>query len=68
MKSASEQTAQEIQDCLKNEKSDEEILRMIKDKFWHGYIKSIYPEDAINLNTSIMIQLIKEFFKKNIDK
>ncbi|MBQ7109159.1 MAG: MBL fold metallo-hydrolase [Clostridia bacterium] len=68
MKSASEQTAQEIQDCLKNEKSDEEILRMIKDKFWHGYIKSIYPEDAINLNTSIMIQLIKEFFQKTIDK
>ena len=66
MKSASEQTAQEILDCLKNGKSDEEILRMIKNKFWHGYIKAIYPEDAVNLNTSIMIQLIKEdFFLKN---
>lgn len=66
MKSASEQIAQEILDCLKNGKSDEEILRMIKDKFWHGYIKAIYPEDAVNLNTSIMIQLIKkDFFLKN---
>ena len=49
-------------DCLKNGKSDEEILRMIKNKFWHGYIKAIYPEDAVNLNTSIMIQLIKKDF------
>ncbi len=55
----------ETLDCLKNGKSDEEILRMIKDKFWHEYIKAIYPEDAVNLNTSIMIQLIKNFFLKN---
>lgn len=33
MQSASEQTAQEILGCLKNGKTDEEILKMIKDKF-----------------------------------
>jgi len=65
MKAASEQTAQEILDFFKNGKSDEEILRMIKNKFWHGYIKAIYPEDAVNLNTSIMIQLIKKTFSQN---
>lgn len=66
MKSASEETAQQILDCLKSGKAEEEILRMIKEKFWHGYIQEIYPEDAVNLNTSIMIQLIKkEIFLKN---
>lgn len=59
MKSASQQTAQEILKSLRNGKSDDEIIKMIKDEFWHGYIKEIYPEDAINLNTSIMIGLIK---------
>ena len=60
MKSAAEQTAQEILENLKAGKSDDEIINMIKDKFWHGYIKEIYPEDAINLNTSIMIELVKK--------
>lgn len=66
MKSASEQTARKILYYLKSGKSDEEILRLVKDKFWHGYIKEIYPEDAVNLNTSIMIQLIKN--SKTFDK
>ncbi len=65
MKRASEETAQEILASLHKGDAEDEIIRMIKDKFWHGYIREVYPEDAINLNTSIMIALVKnELFSK----
>ncbi len=60
MKSASENTALDILSSLKNGRSTDEIISEFKDKFWHGYIKEIYPEDAVNLNTSIMIELIRK--------
>lgn len=60
MKSASENTALDILSSLKNGKSTDEIISQFKDKYWHGYIKEIYPEDAVNLNTSIMIELIRK--------
>ena len=59
MKSAAENIAQSLLDSVKNGLSDEEIIRAFKEKYWHGYIKEIYPEDAMTLNTSIMIRLIK---------
>ena len=37
-----------------------EQLRNFKEKFWQGYIKEIYPEDAINLNTSLIVQMVKK--------
>lgn len=60
MKSASENIALDILSSLKNGRSTDEIISEFKDKFWHGYIKEIYPEDAVNLNTSIMIELIRK--------
>lgn len=60
MKSASEDTALDVLSSLKNGRSTDEIISEFKDKFWHGYIKEIYPEDAVNLNTSIMIELIRK--------
>lgn len=59
MKSAAQNEAKAILDSIRNGLSDEEIAEQFKAKYWHGYIKEIYPEDAIALNTSIMIRLIR---------
>ncbi len=59
MKSAAEQTVQELLDSIRKGYSDEEIIQQFKDKYWHGYKKEISPEDAFNLNASIMINLIR---------
>lgn len=59
MKHASEKTAMDIIESVEKGKSDDEIIADFKEKYWKGYIKEIYPEDAVNLNTSIMIKLIK---------
>jgi glyoxylase-like metal-dependent hydrolase (beta-lactamase superfamily II) len=53
------QTAEGIADILKNGGSDEDAYRFFKEKYYHGYIEAIYPEDAMELNTSIMVNLIK---------
>ena len=55
-------TANEIASMLKNGKSKEEITGFFKDKFYHGYIKEIYPVDAMELNTGISIELIGREF------
>ena len=60
MKKASEKVARDILHSLENGRSDEEIIADFKAEYWHGYIKEIYPEDAVNLNTSIMIKLIRK--------
>lgn len=63
MKMASENTALDISESLKKDISVEKIIREFKDHYWHGYIKEIYPEDAVNLNTSIMIELVRNELK-----
>ena len=60
MRSAAQNTADHFLDSIKNGLSDEQIIEQYKQKYWHGYIKEIYPEDAMTLNTSIMIRLIKK--------
>ena len=60
MKSAAQNTADHFLDSIKNGLCDDEIIEQYKQKYWHGYIKEIYPEDAMRLNTSIMISLIKK--------
>ena len=54
------QTAEEIQKQLAQNCTDEEILAWFKETFYHGYIKTIYPIDAMELNTRIMINLVKK--------
>jgi len=39
--------------------SDKEVFSYFKERFYKGYIESIYPIDAMELNTKIMIELIK---------
>ena len=60
MKSVAQSTAYHFLDSIRRGLSDEQIIEQYKQKYWHGYIKEIYPEDAMRLNTSIMISLIKK--------
>lgn len=55
-------TAEEIVSMLKNNNTKEEIVEFFKKKFYFGYIKEIYPIDAMELNTGIMIDLLKREF------
>ena len=61
-KSASDakDTAQHIAQILAAGGSDEDAYQYFVDRFYHGYIKEIYPPDAMKLNTHIMIDLIKK--------
>lgn len=63
-KQSAVETAEEVVGLLKNNTPKEEILEMFKKKFYHGYVKEIYPVDAMELNTSITINLLeKELIK-----
>ena len=55
-------TANEITQLLKDGKSKEDIMQFFKNKFYYGYVREIYPVDAMELNTGIMIDLIKREF------
>jgi hypothetical protein len=37
----------------------EEAAQAFKDRYYHGYVCEVYPVDAMNLNTGIMIDLIE---------
>lgn len=56
------ETAQEIVGMLKMGRSKAEIAEFFKNKFYHGYIKIIYPIDAMELNTGITIDLLAREF------
>ncbi|MBE6551694.1 MAG: MBL fold metallo-hydrolase [Ruminococcaceae bacterium] len=53
-------TAADISAILKNKGSKQDALEYFKNRFYHGYVKTIYPIDAMELNTSIMIDLIEK--------
>ncbi len=55
-------SAEFIASRIKNGLSAEAITADFKQQYHRGYIKEIYPEDAIDLNTSIMIELIRKEF------
>ncbi len=63
LKKARESTVsnkEEIEQMLKSGKTKEEITENFKKKYYKGYVKTIYPIDAMELNTGIMIDLIKQ--------
>ena len=65
-KESAVETAEEIAEMLRQGKDKKEIMLFFKDKFYHGYIKTIYPIDAMELNTGIMIDLIeREIIKES---
>lgn len=58
MKCANAATAQKIAAILRRGGSIREAVEFIKDAFYYGYMKTIYPVDALELNSSIMAELI----------
>lgn len=54
------ETAGEIVDILKKGGSKEEAARFFKEKYYRGGVKKIYPEDALELNTGIMVNLLEK--------
>lgn len=57
-KESAEDTFREIADLLRQGKSREDCVEYFKNKFYKGYIKTIYPIDAMLLNTGITVDLI----------
>ena len=53
------ETADEIIALLKSGKTREDAIEYFKNKFYKGYIKEVYPKDAMELNTGITVDLIK---------
>ena len=51
-------TAEKISDLLKAGGTKEDALRLFKDEYYHGNVKEMYPVDAMELNTGIMIGVI----------
>ena len=51
--------AEKISQMIKSGSTDDEILEYVSNKFYNEYTKTIYPQDAMELNTRIMIDLIK---------
>ena len=57
-KKSAKETYLEIADILKSGKSKEDAVKFFLNKFSNESIKKIYPKDAIELNTNIMVNLI----------
>lgn len=56
------ETAEAVADMLRNGGKKEDAVAYFLDRFYHGYTKTIYPVDAITLNTNIMVALIAREF------
>ena len=48
--------------ALKNGETKQAAVQKFKARYYHGYIPTVYPIDAMNLNTSIMVDLIEREF------
>lgn len=57
-KSATE-TADEIVKILQDGGAYDDAVRYFREKFYRGNVPSIYPEDAMELNTGIMVKLLE---------
>ena len=53
-------TAEKILDILKNGGSHEDAVAWFRDAFYREGVPAIYPEDAMMLNTNIMVNLIEK--------
>ncbi len=56
---SAEYTAEKISSILKSGGTKEEAVKAFKDEYFNENVKRIYPIDAINLNTEIMVNLIE---------
>ncbi len=54
-----QETVDMICSALRAGESKAAIAERYKDRYYHGYVCEVYPIDAMNLNTGIMIDLIE---------
>ena len=54
------ETADGIVNILRGGGSHEDAVQYFREKFYHGNVPSIYPEDAMELNTGIMVKLLEK--------
>lgn len=59
-KMSAEETAKELADILRSGGTKADAAARFRDRFYHGYIRTIYPIDAMELNTGIMVDLIEK--------
>ncbi len=59
MKSATQQETIRLLERMKDGLCDEELVEEYKERYWRDGIKKIYPEDAVTLNTSLMVRVIR---------
>ena len=57
---ATEDMIELISQGIREEQTDEQILAMLTEKYRHGHLESVYPKNAANLNTGIMIRRIRK--------
>jgi len=53
------ETAKEIVKILRDGGLPSEAVRYFREKYYHGNVPAIYPEDAMELNTGIMVKLLE---------
>lgn len=51
-------TAEGIAAIVKRGGTVEDAVKFFREKYYHGNVKTIYPEDALEMNTHIMVNLI----------
>jgi len=54
------ETVRQITDILRAGGSEDDAIDFFRDKYYHGYTVKIYPPDAMELNTRIMVRLFKK--------
>lgn len=55
-----------IKQILQNSGDKEKAVNYYKDKFFRGYVKTIYPLAALDLNTRIMVDLIAKELNSDV--
>lgn len=65
-KKSAQETFEEIAGMLRAGNTKAECVEFFKDKFYKGYIKTIYPIDAMMLNTGITVDLIAKEIGMNL--
>jgi len=59
MRRVNQSAAEDIANILRNGGTKQDAVQYIKDRFYHGYMKITYPIDALELNSSIMVELVE---------
>ncbi len=55
---SAEETARELLALMRAGGDKQAAVAYFKDKFYHGYVRTIYPVDAMELNTGITVDLL----------